>query len=58
MCDHFCIGFIDFVFANKTLIDFTSLLSAYDFEKNDEIILSYFEKEKQLIIYVSSDFKP
>ena len=58
MCDHFCIGFIDFVFANKTLIDFTSLLSPYDFEKNDEIILSYFEKEKQLIIYVSSDFKP
>ena len=46
MCDHFCIGFIDFVFANKTLIDFTSLLPPYDFEKSDEIILSYFEKEK------------
>ena len=25
MCDYFCIGFIDFMFANKTLIDFTSL---------------------------------
>ena len=37
MCDYFCIGFIDFVFSNKTLINFTSLSSPYDFEKNDKI---------------------
>ena len=43
MCGYFCIGFIDFMFANKTLIDFTSLLSPYDFENNDEIILKYFK---------------
>ena len=25
MCGYFCIGFIDFMFAGKTLVDFTSL---------------------------------
>ena len=33
MCGYFCIGFIDFMFAGKTLVDFTSLFSPYDFEK-------------------------
>ena len=45
MRGYFCIGFIDFVFAVKTLIDFTSLFSPNDFEKNDNAILSYFENE-------------
>ena len=43
MCEYFCIGVIDFMFANKTLIDFTSLFSPYDFKKNDKVILDYFE---------------
>ena len=43
MCGYFCIGFIDFLFANRTLIDFTSLLSPYDFGKCDKIILDYFK---------------
>ena len=43
MYGYFCTGFIDFMFANKTLIDFTSLFSPYDFEKNDKIILKYFK---------------
>ena len=43
MCGYFCIGFIDFMFANKTLIDFISLYSPYDFKKNDKIILYYFK---------------
>ena len=38
MCGYLCIGFIDFIFAGKTLIDFTSLFSLYDFKKNDDII--------------------
>ena len=38
MRGHFCIGFTDFMFANKTLINFTSLFSPYDFKKNDKII--------------------
>ena len=33
MCGYFCIGFIDFMFANKTLINFTSLFSPYDLKK-------------------------
>ena len=43
MCGYFCIGFIDFLFENKSLIDFTSLFSPYYFKKNDEIILGYFK---------------
>ena len=42
MCRYFCIGFTDFMFAGKSLIDFTSLLSPYDFKKKDKIILDYF----------------
>ena len=43
MCEYFCIGFIDFMFAGRSLIDFTSLFSPYDFKKNDKIILDYFK---------------
>ena len=46
MCGYFCIGFIDFMLAGKMLTDFTSLFSPYDFEKNDNIILSYFKDEQ------------
>ena len=45
MCGYFCIRFIDFMFAGKTLIDYTSLFSFYDFKTNDNIILSYFKNE-------------
>ena len=43
MCGYFCIGFIDFMLAGKKLTDFTTLFSPYDFDKNDNIILSYFK---------------
>ena len=43
MCGYFCIGFMDFMFAGKRLIDFSSLFSPYVFKKNDDIILSYFK---------------
>ena len=43
MCEYFCTGFIDFLFAGKSLIDFTSLFSPYDFKKNDDMILNYFK---------------
>ena len=43
MCGYFCIGFIGFMFAGKSLIDFTSLLFPYDLKKNVDIILSYFK---------------
>ena len=33
MCGYFCIGFINFMLAGKTLTDFTNLFSPNDFEK-------------------------
>ena len=32
MCEYFCTGIIDFMFAGKSLIDYTSLFSPYDFK--------------------------
>ena len=43
MCGYFCIGFIDFMLAGKTLTDYTALFSPYVFKKSDQIILSYFK---------------
>ena len=45
MCGYFSIGFIDFMLAGKTLIDYTSLLCLYNFEKKYNIILSHFKNE-------------
>ena len=33
MSKYFCIGFIDFMFKDKTLTDFTNLFSSNDFKK-------------------------
>ena len=44
MFEYFCIGFIDFMFAGKNLVNFTSLTFPYDFKKNDATTLSYFKK--------------
>ena len=42
MCGYFCIGFIDFMLAGKTLTDFTNLFSPNNLKKSDNIILKYF----------------
>ena len=42
MCGYFCIGFIDFMFANRTLSDYVSLFSPNDSKKKDKIISDYF----------------
>ena len=42
MCGYFCIAFIDFMLAGKTLTEYTNLFSPNSFKKNDDIILSYF----------------
>ena len=42
MCGYFCIGFINFMVAGKTLTDFTNLFSPNNFKKNDDIILNHF----------------
>ena len=38
MCGYFCIKFIDNMFDDKNLIDFTNLFSPNDFKKNNKII--------------------
>ena len=43
MCRYFCIGFIDFLLAGKKLTDYTNLFLPYDFNKIDQVILSYFK---------------
>ena len=42
MCRYFCIGFIDFMLAGKTLNDFKNLFSPNYFKRNDDITLKYF----------------
>ena len=43
MCGYFCIGFIDFMIKSKSLLEYTNLFSSNDYEKNDKIILKYFQ---------------
>ena len=45
MCRYFCIGFIDFMLAGKTLTEYTNLFSPNNFKKNNSIILNYFKYE-------------
>ena len=42
MCRYFCIGFIDFMLAGKTLTEYANLFSPNNFKKNDDIVLNYF----------------
>ena len=42
MCGYFCIKFIDYMFDDKTLIDYTNLFSPHDFKKND----NYYQSKK------------
>ena len=48
MCGYFCLGFIDFMFKGKTLTEFTNLFSPNSFEKNDDIILSFFKDNNSI----------
>ena len=43
MCGYFCIGFIYFMLKGKSLLDYTSLFSPNDYERNDKVILKYFQ---------------
>ena len=43
MCGYFCIGFIDFMFKGKSLLEFTNLFSLNKYKKNDKKILRYFQ---------------
>ena len=43
MCGYFCIGFADFMLKGKSLLVYTNLFSLNEYEKNDKIILKYFD---------------
>ena len=43
MCGYFCIGFIDLMLQGKSLLDYTNLFSANDYEKSDQVMLKYFQ---------------
>ena len=43
MCGYFCVGFIDFMLKGKSLLDYTNLFPPSDYERNDKIILKYFQ---------------
>ena len=43
ICGYFCIGFIDFMSKVKSLHDYTNLFFPNGDEKNDKIILKYFQ---------------
>ena len=46
ICEYFCIGLIDFMLKGKNLFEYINLFSPNDYEKNDKIILKYFQYEK------------
>ena len=43
MCGYFCTGLINFMLKGKNFLSYTNLFSSNDYEKNDEIILKYFQ---------------
>ena len=43
MCGWFYIEFIDSMLKGESLLDYTNLFSPNDYEKNDKLILEYFQ---------------
>ena len=43
MCGFYCIAFIEYMFAAKTLLDYTIFFSSNDYKKNEKIIYEYFK---------------
>ena len=43
VCGYFCIEFIDFMLKGKSFFDYTNLFSPNNYEKNDKIILKFFQ---------------
>ena len=41
MCGFYCLVLIEYMFAGKTLLDYTNLFSLSDYKKNDKIIYKY-----------------
>ena len=43
MCRYFCTEFIDFMLKGESSLEYTNLFSPNSYEKNDKIILKYFQ---------------
>ena len=43
MCWYFCIEFIDFMLKGISMVDCTNLFSPSEYEKNNKVILKYFQ---------------
>ena len=43
ICQFYCITFIEYMLAGKTLSDYTNLLSLNGYKKNNKIIYKYFK---------------
>ena len=43
MCGFYCIAFIEYIIAGKTLLDYTILFSLNDYQKNDKVTYKYFK---------------
>ena len=58
MCGYYYIRVIDFMLKGKSLLDYTNLFSPNDYDKNDEIILKYFQSLKRWKNYIALFEKP
>ena len=56
MCGYFCIGFIDFIIKDKSLLDYTNLFSPNDYEKNYKIF-SVTKKMKKLYCIICDKYR-
>ena len=45
MCGFYCITFIEYMLAEKTLLDYTNLFSVNAYKKNDKLIYKYFKSQ-------------
>ena len=43
VCGFYCIVFIEYMFAGKSLLDYTNLFSPNDYKKNYKMICKYFK---------------
>ena len=43
MCKYFCIGFYGFRLKDKSLLEYTNLISPNEYQKNDKIILKHLQ---------------
>ena len=52
MWGYFCVGFINFMLKGNSFLDYTNLFSPSDYEKNDKIILKFFQQLKKWKNYI------